>query len=580
MPTHIENVVVTGTWEPVALEETDRSVNSYQLSNPPLLFGSLVDAFDLDSSVSVQSRGANGIQADFSIRGGSFGQTLLMVNGIRLNDVQSGHYNSDLPIPLDAVDHIEILRGSGSTLYGSDAVTGVINIITRPTSNSDPIEVRVRGGIGNFGTNEESGFVAFNAGPLSERISVERDLSTGFMDDREYRDLSMASDSWLKSGLGLTRIFLGADDRPFGANQFYGPFNSWERTKTWVADFTQDLGENTIATLGYRRHTDLFELLRDDPGFYTNRHEDYQWDAAARRHDSITQSSQVFYGAEFLEDHVDSNNLGIHSRQQGAIYGAYDVRALRRASFSVGVREEVYSGTGAVFAPNVTAGYWLGSKLKARGSVSRAFRLPSYTDLYYSDPANLGNPNLKPEKAWNYEGGIDWYPRDRWRFSGTVFERRERDDIDYIRANPNAIWQATNFDQLNFTGVEATMALALPYAQLVAIEFTGIRGASAALNGLQSKYVFNYPSEEAVLSWQRTSPSGWLARIRTGVTNQYQRDSYVLVDASAAWTRSRLHPYARVTNLLNTTYQPVYGVLMPGRAALIGLEICAICRAK
>ncbi|MDQ2948840.1 MAG: Plug domain-containing protein, partial [Acidobacteriota bacterium] len=121
-----QTVVVTGTWEPVALEESDRSVNQYTLQNAPLLFGSLADAFALDSSVAVNSRGANGIQADFSLRGGSFGQTLLLLNGIRLNDVQSAHYNSDFPVPLDAIDHIEVLRGSGSTLYGSDAVTGVI----------------------------------------------------------------------------------------------------------------------------------------------------------------------------------------------------------------------------------------------------------------------------------------------------------------------------------------------------------------------------------------------------------------------------------------------------------------------
>jgi iron complex outermembrane receptor protein len=187
---------------------------------------------------------------------------------------------------------------------------------------------------------------------------------------------------------------------------------------------------------------------------------------------------------------------------------------------------------------------------------------------------------LKPEKAWNYEGGVDWYPRERWHFSATVFERRERDDIDYVRANPAAVWQATNFDRLNFRGVEVTMALSLPCSQLLEIQFTGIRGASAALNGLQSKYVFNYPAEQGVVAWQRTSKRGWLARVRMGVANQYQRDSYVLVDASAAWTRSWLHPYARVTNVTNTYYEPVYGVPMPGRAALVGLEICAICRGK
>lgn len=580
LPVHKETMVVTGQWQPVALEEADRSVTQYELVAPALLFGSLSDAFGLDSSVYVRSRGANGIQADFSIRGGSSGQTLLLLNGLRLNDVQSSHYNSDFPVPLDAIDHIEILRGSGSTLYGSDAVTGVINIITRPTASDDPIEVRLRGGIGNFGTNEQSGFAALHLGPLSERVSVERDFSTGFMDDRDYRNLALASDSWLKSSLGLTRVFLGLDDRPFGANQFYGPFNSWERTKTWEADLSQDLGQRTEVTLAYRRHTDLFELFRTNPSYYTNRHENYLWDFAVRRHDSITQTSQVFYGAEFLDDHVASNNLGVHSRKQGAVYGSYDIRALRRASLSIGAREEFYGSGEKVFAPSFSGGYWLASKLKVRAAANRAFRLPSYTDLYYHDPANIGNANLKPEKAWNYESGLDWYPREHWRVSGTVFERRERDDIDFVRANPTAIWQATNFDRLNFTGFEGAIAVTLPHAQLVEAQFTDIRGAAAALKGLQSKYVFNYPEQEAVVSWQRTSARGWVARARLGMANEYQRDSYAVVDASAAWTRYWLHPYARVTNLTETSYQPVYGVRMPGRAAVIGLEICAVCRGK
>ncbi len=579
-PIHKENVVVTGEWQPVALQESDRSVNSYALTDPPLLFGNIANVLDLDSSVAVQARGANGTQADFSIRGGTFEQTLFLLNGLRLNDTQSAHYDSDLPVPMDAIGSVEILRGSGSTLYGSDAVTGVINILTRPTTNDDPIEVRLRGGGGNFGSNEQSGFADGIFGPLSERIAFERDFSAGFMDDRDYRNLAFSSDSWLRSKLGLTRIFLGYDDRPFGANQFYGPYNSWERTKTWLADFSQQLGKNTEFTLAYRRHTDIFELFRTDPSFYTNVHENYLWDAALRGHDAVTQNSQVFYGLEFIDTHVDSNNLGVHTRDQGAVYAGYDVRVLRHASFNVGAREEFYNSGEHVFAPNVTGGYWFSGKLKARGGVSRAYRLPNFTDLYYHDPANLGNPNLKAEQAWNYEGGLDWYPHRHWQVSGTVFERRERNDIDYVRANPDAIWVATNFDQVHFTGFEGQLTVTLPRGQMARVEFTSLHGAAAALGNLQSKYAFNYPTQQAVLSWQRSSSHGWLAIIRSGIANQYQRDAYMVLDASAAWNRSWLHPYIRTTNLTDTAYQPIYGVVMPGRSYMAGLEICAVCRGK
>ncbi len=247
---------------------------------------------------------------------------------------------------------------------------------------------------------------------------MRRELSDGFRDDREYRNLALSSESWLRSHLGVTRVVLGLSDRPFGADQFYGNFNSWERTKTWLADLSQDLGRHTLFTLGYRRHTDLYELLRDDPDFYTNRHIDDAWDVAVRRQDSVGRSFHLFYGLEGQQDHVQSNNLGAHSRKQGAVYGALDVRAVRRGSFSIGGREQFYGpGFRTMFVPNVSGGYWLSPKWKLRGSVSRAFRLPSYTDLYYSDPSNLGNANLKPEKATSYEAGIDFHSGNRWRLS-------------------------------------------------------------------------------------------------------------------------------------------------------------------
>jgi iron complex outermembrane recepter protein len=573
-----ETVVVTGTWEPVPLEELDRSVNVYPLPHSFLFFGSLTDAFALDSSVQVQGRAPNGVQGDLSIRGGSPGQTLILLNGIRLSDAQSAHHNLDIPVPLDAVERVEILRGSGSTLYGSDAVAGAINVVTRPATESKPLELRMRGGYGSFGTNEESGFLAFSGPVLSQRFSFERELSDGFRDDREYRNLALGSESWVKTKIGMTRVFLSLLDRPYGADQFYGNFNSWERTKAWLATVSQDLGSRTVFALGYRRHTDLYELLRDNPAFYTNRHEDETWDIALRRHDEIRQAVHVYYGAEALADHVDSNNLGVHSRKQGALYGDIDIRPWRRFSLNAGMRQEFYGHAQTIAVPAVSAGYWLGSTTKLRGSVTRAFRLPNYTDLYYHDPANIGNPNLKAEKAMNYEAGIDWYPGGHWRASATVFSRHEKDDIDYIRANSSSIWQAMNFERVTFTGWEASLAWSVSKSQTASVEYTGLHGAQAALEGYQSKYVFNYPTQQAVIAWQQISPRGWIARVRAGVTNQYQRNAYLVIDAYAAWTRSPLHPYLRLTNLTNADYQPVYGVVMPGRAALVGLEWCVVCK--
>src|SRR6185295_7647519 len=129
-PRH-ETIIVTGVYEPIALDEADRSVRVLPVKEQELLLNTWVDALKLDPSLDVRQRGPDGVQGDVSIRGGSFGQTLILVNGMRVNDAQSGHHNMDVALPLEAISNIEVLRGSGSTMYGADAVAGVVNIITR-----------------------------------------------------------------------------------------------------------------------------------------------------------------------------------------------------------------------------------------------------------------------------------------------------------------------------------------------------------------------------------------------------------------------------------------------------------------
>ena len=577
-PPHQETVVVTGTTVPVPLEESDRSVNVIgNLPKELLLFGGLQDFLQLDSSVDLQQRAPGGVQGDISIRGGTFGQTLVLIDGMRANDAQSGHHNFDVPVPLDAISHIEILRGAGSTLYGSDAIGGVVNVLTR--AGEEP-ELVVRGAGGSFGTNEQGGRLSVGNKIIWQQFSFSRELSDGFEDDREYRNLAGSSETFLRSRLGTTRLFLSGLDRPFGADQFYGNYKSWERTKTWYSALSQDLGRNTAFTFSFRRHTDLYELDRDHPDFYSNRHSDEVWDTTLRRHDELPFGATLSYGAEGIYDSIESNNLGHHHRRQGAGYGVLDFRALRRFSLSLGAREEFFGPKQTFFAPTVSGGVWLSNQVKLRASVSRAFRRPTYTDLYYSDPADVGNPNLKPEEAMNYEAGVDWHLKREWLASATVFDREERNGIDYIRASPTEPWVATNFDRLRFLGVETGISGPLSHGQRVSVQYTALHGSQGLLQGEQSKYAFNYPVNEAVAAWQILSSRGFLARTRVGVLNRYQQNAYALWDVYLGWTRSRFHPYLQLSNVTNTRYQEIAGVNMPGRSAIVGLEICAWCKSK
>jgi len=564
---------VTGSYEPVPLEESNRAIDVFDLTaGTRLLACSIADFLRLDPQLDVQARDPDLIQADLSIGGGNFGAVLVMLNGMRINDPQTGHFNLNIPVPLATIGRIEVLKGSGSAIYGSDAVDGVVNVITRTPESND---FRLRTSVGNFGTNQQSGAFTLVEPKVTEQLSFSRDFSSGFMADRDYRDLSLASITHLRSGLGATDLLLASDDRPYGANQFYGAFDSWERTRSWYASARQEVGTNTEVDFSFRRATDLFVLLRDDPAYYTNRHLDKTWDAAVRRHNTLSSNMTLSYGMEGYHDSIHSNNLGDHNRSRGAGYAALDIRALRRFSITLGAREEVFTGLAHQFSPTAAVGYWLSQRFKLRASASHAFRLPSYTELYYSDPQNLGNPNLRPEQAWDYEAGLDWHAAPWLRGEIDVFNRRERDGIDYVRASPADLWQATNFDHLNFTGVEATLIATLGTRRTneIAFRYSALQGAEGVLDGLESKYIFNYPRNSGEVSWYAALPKGFLFRTRVGVLERLGRNPYALWDAYIASTKTRLHPFLQLTNLTNTDYQEILGVQMPSRGIIGGIEL-------
>jgi len=562
-------VVVLGNPAPVQLGESSRSVVVMDTHEHPRAFQTVEDRLRTDPSTYIEQRGAGGAQADISIRGTSFEQTLVLINGLRVNDAETSHHNLDLPVPMDGMSSIEILHGAGSTLYGSDAIGGVIDFVTAAPESS---ALRLRSGVGSFGENEQAFTGSIARRQWSEQIAGERNFSTGFIADRDYRNENGSSETRWKTILGESDILLAGSDRAFGADQFYGNFNSWERTKGWFASIRQELGSKTNAVFGYRRHTDIFVLLRDNPAFYKNQHIDQSWQGAIRRSEHIGAKSSLFYGIEGDGDSIESNNLGKHARNWGAGYVDADLQS-KKISFTAGLRQEIISGGYYVTSPTLAGSYWLGSGVKLRAAVGYGFRLPTYLDLYYSDPATIGNPNLKPESAWNYEAGADWFVGTTSYLSVTGFYSRQHDAIDYVRADANSPWQAQNLTKLRYAGVETAWTWQPVHSQQIGFAWTYLAGAQEALHGLQSEYVFNYPVNNAAFEWTVGPVRGLMLHNRVGITQRYQHDAYPVWDAAIARERGHIRPYLQMSNLSNTGYQEIEGVPMPGRSFTGGIEI-------
>jgi outer membrane cobalamin receptor len=573
LPVTQQTVEVTTTIPPVPLSESNRSVETIDTREQPVFFNNFTDYLRQDPSLSLQARSPNGVQADLSIRGTTFEQSLILLNGLRINDPETGHLNLDIPVPLDAISRIEVLHGSGSTFYGSDAIGGAVNLITeRPRS----LALAGKIGAGNYGSLEQHLRADYATKPISGQFTASRDTSDGFMADRNYSSNALAAETWLDLlKPGATDLLLGTSDRPYGANQFYGPYDSWERTKGWFAAIQQQLGQRTSASYAYRRHTDLFVLLLDNPDYYRNNHATTAWQSALRRADPIGRNGTLSYGLEANGDSIHSTNLGIHARNQGAGYANLSLRALGRLSLSIGAREQIFSGGDAVFSPSVAAAYAITNTLRLRASAGHGYRLPTYVDLYYSDPTTVGNPNLKPESSWSYEGGADWNPGSgRLTLTATGFRLQQKNGIDYSKYDLLNPWQATNVANFAYTGAETSLRLHLPASQQLQLSYTAIQ-ASSPPPGLISEYTFNYAAQSALLAWSGPLPAKLhqlSIRNQLAVLQKTQKTAYPLWDISLARNTGNIRPYMRLLNLSNTGYQEIPGVPLQGRTAMAGAE--------
>jgi vitamin B12 transporter len=569
LPTVNTTVVVLGSPIPVSEQESARAVMSLDTQCAPLAFHQIEDYLRTDSSVDIQQRGGGGIMADISVRGASFEQTLVLVNGLRMNNTETAHFNLDLPIPLLTVERLDVLHGDGSTLYGSDAIGGVVDVRTvTPTDTS----LRLKAGAGSFGENEQAVVGSIAEKNWSDVLAGDREFSTGFMTDRDYRSENASDELRFTSVLGHSDILFAGDDRAYGANQFYGPYVSWERTKGWFAALTQQFTSNTQASVAYRRHSDIYVLERDDPGLYKNQHIDDGFQGAVRDQRALAKNLSLASGLEEDTDQIVSTNLGQHGRNRGAGYAAVEWLVPARGSISLGAREEVFGGGRSVFSPMISATRWFSKTTTLHASVGHGFRIPTFLDLYYSDPSTLGDPNLKPESAWNFDAGVSWFPKPQVAATITAFYSRQHNTIDYTRASEADPWQASNLPGVRFTGVEATITWQPRPTEHLMLSWTNLVGAQKALHGLQSEYVFNYPVNNARIDWTQQLFREVTLDTRFGVVQRFEKSPYSVFDISLARQVSWIRPYLQMTNLTNTGYEEIVNVRMPPRGFVGGFE--------
>jgi iron complex outermembrane receptor protein len=563
-----ETVLVTATEAPESLGHLGRSVALVTRADIARLpVSSVADLLRLLSSVEVRSRGARGVQSDLSIRGASFGQALVLVDGVRLNDVQSGHHNADIPVGVDDVERVEVLLGGGSSLHGADAFGGTVNIITHVAGPRFHADVSA----GQHDLVEAAAGLGIARGTVWHRVSGEFDHSSGFMPARDH-DVRLARyQGQLGAGTSLSVAHL---DKEFGANGFYGPAPSREWTKqtlvTGERRFADAPGGSFSIGGSYRTHGDRFVYDVRNPSLSQNTHRTHAVTAGARWHRVLSPSTGLSVGAEGGFDTIDSTGLGEHDVSRGSLFAEGRQQLGHGIVVHPGLRVDRYSRFGTSWSPSASVSGWSLGRVKWRGSVGHAFRVPTFTELYYRDPNHQAEGVLAPERAWSGDGGVDVYAGE-WSGSATVFGRRESDVIDWVRASASERWRTTNIRAVRTHGLELATRRRLGRVGQASLQYTWISSQASALN-LLSKYVLDYAPHSLAAS----ASAGW-RQVAVGSRLEVRRRAdgrhYTVVDARVSRPLGRVEVYADVANALDTAYQEIRGVDMPGRWIKVGLRV-------
>lgn len=516
-------------------------------------------------------------QADVSLRGGSFEQVLVLVDGIPVSDAQTGHFDLDLAVPLDLVERIEIVRGQGSSLYGTDAVGGVINVVTR-TSGGARAHARLEGG--SFGS--VLGAVSFDLalpGAWQAVGSVQGDRSDGHRDGVDHK--AGLGHAGLRGPLagGQLQLQAGWASRDFGADGFYAPAPSYEetRTQTLSARWDRQVGRaETIVMLFRRGHDDDFILRRADPSFYRNLHTTTQNGAEASVRLRGGRGLGVVIGGQAVRHDLRSTNLGDRDELRGGLFaeGGLEQGRLR---LRAGARLEGREGFGSWLAPSASTSLDVTSALRVRASIGRSYRTPTFTERFYADPANVARADVAAESALSTELGLDWAPLPDITVRSTWFRREARDLIDWARpvAAPQGVpWETRNVGRADFEGLELQVeGVRLGVARFDAAASWLAVDADAS-EGFESKYALRPLTRALQAGMQVPLPAASTLNVR--VREQRRRgeaEGQTVTDLRVSAPAFDGQLWLDLTNAFDTRYPDISGKPAPGRALRSGMRL-------
>ena len=607
----IDSITVTATRIPVALHSSARIVtllDSVTIASAPA--ETVNDLLKYALGVDVRQRGAMGMQTDISIRGGTCNQVAVLLDGINITDPQTGHNSFDFPVNLCDIERIEVLEGPAARVYGTSSLLGAVNIVTRKSPDSAVTASLEGGSFRSLGATASAEFRhrgGFNS------VSAGYQRSDGFSRnaaDGLNGDFGAFKAFWHgKHDFGRRDLTwqAGVSNKDFGSSTFYSAAydDQFEHTlKTFVSVKSEGKGALHFTPALYWNHgEDRFELFRNAPDKYPFNYHKTNVAGANLGFRFDSRLGETAFGAEARHERIISTNLGERLAQPRGIY----VCGLDRTAFNLFLEHHVVVGRlsasaglttvyntgnreGVHLFPGIDANFRISNAVRVYASYNTSYRMPTFTELYYSVGGHLADPNLKAEKLRALEGGVKVLGRG-FRAVAAAYYNRGYDLIDWIMdtsAGDDAPWMSVNHTRLNTFGQEISLRLTFPeilgnpdfFFRSFSLGYSHQSQDKQLEAHLRSIYSLEYIRHKVVaqadfrfgknldldVSWRYVDRN----------TGSALLTPYALLDAKLNYAFPWMSLFLRANNLLNRTWYDFGDIPQPGLWVMAGVS----CRVK